>query len=432
MAGETDESRFPLEEGGDSMRDLLEASEERAQSLHAGQIVEGFIVHVEPEEVLVDIGLKSEGVVNGRELGSPEAVAQLQVGQTVLVYVLRAESNEGHPVLSLRRAEAERHWREAEEYLAAGATLEAPVLECNRGGLIVDLGLRAFVPISQVADLRRDEPRPAPSAEGEGAEGDATLARLQQLVGQRISVKIIELSRPRNRVIASQRAAVQELREQRKSALLSDLHVGDVRQGRVSSLAEFGAFVDLGGADGLVHISEVSWTRIAHPREVLQVGQIVDVAVLNVDQETKKIGLSIKQAQADPWTELVAHLVVGETREATITKLAKFGAFARLEGGVEGLIHISELADYHVMSASQVVQEGDSVQVKITGIDVVRKRLGLSMKQAQQDLQQQESDEALRAHAARAHDMLDEELQPSHSEFQKLAALRFDDGDTEG
>ncbi|MGH2520839.1 MAG: 30S ribosomal protein S1, partial [Chloroflexota bacterium] len=308
VAGETDESRFPLDESGDSMRDLLEASEEHAQSLHVGQIVEGFIVHVEPDEVLVDIGLKSEGVVKGRELGSEEAVAQLRVGQTVLVYVLRAESNEGHPVLSLRRAEAEQHWREAEEHLAAGATLEAPVLECNRGGLIVDLGLRAFVPISQVADLRRDEPRPASPTEGEASEGDATLARLQHMVGQRISVKIIELSRPRNRVIASQRAAVQELRQQRKNALLSDLHVGDVRQGRVSSLAEFGAFVDLGGADGLVHISEVSWTRITHPRDVLHVGQEVDVAVLNVDPDTKKIGLSIKQAQADPWTELVAHL----------------------------------------------------------------------------------------------------------------------------
>ncbi len=406
------------------MGDLLNASEEHMNSLQRGQIVEGYLVHVDPEEVLVDIGLKSEGVVSGRELGSEEDLAKLHVGEKVLVYVLQTESSEGHAILSLRRADAERHWREAEEHFNSGAIIETPVVDCNRGGLIVDMGIRGFVPISQIQDLRREELIPA--GEGQSAD-DATLEKLQQMVGRRLPVKIIEINRARNRLIVSERAAAQELRGQRKEALLSELHPGEVRRGRVTSLTDFGAFVDLGGADGLVHISEMSWTRIGHPREVLQVGQEVDVAVLHVDPDTKKIALSLKQAQPDPWTELVSNLTVGQVVPATITKLAKFGAFARLDGGVEGLIHISELADQHVATPGQVVREGEAVEVKITAIDVARRRLGLSLKQASRELEKRENEEAMTYETRGAHDMLDREPQPPNSEFQKLAALRFED-----
>ncbi|MHB8621462.1 MAG: 30S ribosomal protein S1 [Chloroflexota bacterium] len=429
MIEHANESRPPGEEHVDSMNDLLDASERYMQSLQRGDIIEGYLVHVEPEEALVDVGLKSEGIVTGRELGSEEEMARLQVGEKVLVYVLQPENAEGHPVLSLRRAQAERYWRRAEEQFASGEIVEAPVIDANRGGLIVDVGIRGFVPISQVQDLRREEPV---AAEGEGSSAeDATLRRLQEMIGRRLKVKIIELNRPRNRLIVSQRAAMQEWRGQRKEALLAELHPGDIRQGQVTSLTDFGAFVDLGGADGLVHISELSWTRVTHPRQVVQVGQTLDVAVVSVDPETKKIALSLKQAQPDPWVALVSEFAVGQIIPASITKLAKFGAFARLPGGVEGLIHISELADRHVASPGQVVSEGEDVAVKITNIDIPRRRLGLSLRQAREELESTPPEPAASLEGPEGHDILDEDPQPENVELQKLAALRFDDDTAE-
>ncbi len=409
----------------DSMRDLLEESERHLQALRPGTIIEGYIVHVDPEEVLVDVGLKSEGIVSGRELGSPEEVENLHVGDKVWAYVLHPENAEGHVVLSLRRAQAEAGWRRAEELLQSGEIIEAPVVDCNRGGLIVDMGVRAFVPISQVADLRRDELQ-ASAGGDQAAMDELTLKRLQEMIGRKLPVKVIEMNRPRNRLIVSERAAMQERRGQRKEALLSELRPGEIRRGRVTSLATFGAFVDLGGADGLIHVSELAWTRIGHPSEVLQVGQEVDVAVVHVDPDTKKIALSLKQAQPDPWSQLIADVSPGQILPATITRLTKFGAFARIEGGVEGLIHISELADRHVSNPSQVVQEGENVQVKVTNIDVARRRLSLSIRQAMDELMTGRGDlPEGRGSSA----ILDQEAQPPapNEELQKLAALRFDD-----
>jgi small subunit ribosomal protein S1 len=407
------------------MRDLLEESERHLQSLRPGTIVEGYIVRVDPEEVLVDVGLKSEGVVTGRELGNPEDLERLHVGDKVLAYVLQPENAEGHVVLSLRRAAAEAAWRRAEDLLHSGEIVEAPVLECNRGGLIVDLGVRAFVPISQIADLRRDELQ-ATAGGDPAAMDELTLKRLQEMIGRTLSVKVIELNRPRNRLIVSERAALQERRGKRKEALLSELRPGEIRHGRVTSLATFGAFVDLGGADGLIHVSELAWIRVGHPSEVLQVGQEVDVAVLHVDSETKKIALSLKQAQPDPWSELVAHVSPGQIVPATITRLTKFGAFARLEGGVEGLIHISELADRHVSNPNQVVSPGEHVQVKITSMDVARRRLSLSIRQALDALMSGRADTP---EGGQPGAILDQEAQPPppNEELQKLAALQFED-----
>ena len=407
------------------MRDLLEEAERHQQSLRPGTIVEGWIVHVDPEEVLVDVGLKSEGIVTGRELGNPEELEKLHVGDKVLAFILQPENAEGHVVLSLRRAQAEAGWRHAEELLESGEIVEAPVVEFNRGGLIVDLGVRGFMPISQIAELRRDELQAASGGDPATAD-ELTLQRLQAMVGRKLPVKVIELNRPRNRLIVSERAAMQERRGQRKQALLSELRPGEIRHGRVTSLANFGAFVDLGGADGLIHVSELSWTRVGHPSEVLQVGQEVDVAVIHVDPDTKKIALSLKQAQPDPWTQLISTISPGQIVPATITRLTKFGAFARLEGGVEGLIHISELADRHIANPGQVVQEGENVQVKVTSIDVARRRLSLSIRQAMDELMSgtgRSPDE--RGVSA----ILDQQAQPPppNEELQKLAALQFED-----
>ncbi len=219
---------------------------------------------------------------------------------------------------------------------------------------------------------------------------------------------------------------MQERRGQRKEALLSELRPGEIRRGRVTSLANFGAFVDLGGADGLIHVSELSWTRVGHPSEVLQVGQEVDVAVIHVDPDTKKIALSLKQAQPDPWSQLIATVSPGQIVPATVTRLTKFGAFARLSGGVEGLIHISELADRHIANPSQVVQEGENVQVKVTSIDVARRRLSLSIRQAMDELM---GGYGQSAEGREASAILDQHAQPPppNEELQKLAALQFED-----
>ncbi len=406
------------------MGDLLEESERHLQSLRPGQVIEGWVAHVDPEEVLVDIGMKSEGVVSGRELGNPEELERLHVGDKVLVAVVQPENAEGRPVLSLRRAQAESGWRHAEELFDSGEIVEAPVVDFNRGGLIVDVGVRGFVPISQIADLRRE---PRASDEQQGVD-EATLQKLQAMVGRTMAVKIIEISRPRNRLIVSERAAVQEQRGKRKEALLADLRPGDIRHGRVTSLASFGAFVDLGGADGLIHVSELSWTRVAHPNEVVEAGDEVDVKVLNIDPETKKIALSLKQAQEDPWVQIVSEMRVGEIVSATITRLTKFGAFARLQGGIEGLVHISELSDRRISNPAQVVQEGENVQVKVTSIDVPRRRLGLSLRQAMEDIMAGRAEPSERSDEGDARDILGREAQPPpNEELQKLAALRFED-----
>ncbi|HEX5548938.1 MAG TPA: S1 RNA-binding domain-containing protein [Ktedonobacterales bacterium] len=356
------------------MARLLDEQDVQFKSIKRGDVVEGQIVHIDADEILVDIGLKSEGVLSIKELpatgyGSRE---ELNVGDNVLVYVVQPETPEGHAIVSIKRARLERQWRIAQEQSDRGELLEAEVIDFNKGGLIVNLeGIRGFVPISQILNLKRED----------NADNAETQQKLQAMVGRKLQLKIIEINRNRNRLILSERLAVQEWRARRREELLNELEVGEVRTGTVSNLANFGAFVDLGGADGLVHISQLAWSRVNHPSEVLKVGQKVEVQVLSVDKEKKKIALSIKRAEVDPWTTVESRYTVGQTVTGTITKIAPFGAFARIEDGVEGLIHLSELPS-GVSDPKQVLHEGEEVTVRILRIDPERRRLGLSMRQA--------------------------------------------------
>jgi small subunit ribosomal protein S1 len=355
------------------MQRLLDAEEGQFKTIKRGDVVEGQIVHMDADEILVDIGLKSEGVLNTKELSSSGygSLAELHVGDNVLVYVMQPETPEGHAVVSIKRARQERQWRIAQEQFERGELLEAEVIDHNKGGLIVNLeGIRGFVPISQILNLKRED----------NADSAETQNKLQVMVGKSLQLKIIEINRNRNRLILSERLAVQEWRARRREELLNELEVGEIRQGTVSNLANFGAFVDLGGADGLVHISQLAWSRVNHPSEVLKVGQTVEVQVLSVDKERKKIALSIKRAEVDPWTTVEQRYQVGQTVQGTITKIAPFGAFARIEDGVEGLIHLSEMPA-GTQDPKTALQEGQEVTVRIVRIEPDRRRLGLSIRQ---------------------------------------------------
>lgn len=347
-----------------------------------GDIIEGVIASIDKDGILVDVGTKSEGVVPAHEVQSlsSEFLHQLNVGDNVLVYVLQPENQNGHPVLSLNRARAEQGWRTVQKKFEEGHSIEAEVIDCNRGGLIVDIeGVRGFVPISQVVGLRQDR------------IGEEELAkRMAGMVGKRIPLKVIEVNRGRNRLILSERMAAQELRAQRKEQLLNELREGEIRHGRVSSVCDFGAFVDLGGADGLVHLSELSWGQVAHPSEVVAVDDEVEVYVLGVDHEKKKIALSLRRSQPGPWARIGEKYKVGDLVTGTVTKLTTFGAFARIEDGVEGLIHVSELGEGRIPHPRNVVKEGDSLTLRVIRIDPTRRRLGLSLKQAQYEEEENE------------------------------------------
>src|SRR5947199_2271644 len=367
------------EEMGDfnEMAELLRESASPI-TIKRGDVVEGVIVRIDQDEILVDIGLKSEGVLSTKELPATGygSFTELHLNDKVLVYVIQPESAEGHAILSLKRANTERQWRNAEEQHKSGELLNAKVIDYNKGGLIVDVnGIRGFVPISQIMNLRREEV-------AAGGENQETAAKLQSMKDKVLQLKIIEINRARNRLILSERLAVQEWRQRRREELLDELKPGEVRRGVVSNLANFGAFIDLGGADGLVHISQLAWSRVNHPSEVLKVGQEVEVQVLSVDKEKKKIALSIKRAEVDPWTTVEQRYTPGQVVTGTITKIAPFGAFARIEDGIEGLIHLSELPAGMDPKAS--LHEGQQLQLRILRIDAERRRLGLSLRQAEE------------------------------------------------
>lgn len=346
-----------------------------------GDIVEGVVVRLDRDEVLVDIGAKSEAVVPLHEVPRfmLEGDEVLRVGSEVLAYVLQPEDPEGRVVLSLSRAMAERGWRELEKIREQGATIEGEVLEHNKGGLIVNvLGVRGFVPLSQIAELRRS-----------GEEG--VEQRLEGLKGRKVLLKVLEINRRRNRLILSERAALAERRAREKERLLAELQPGETRKGVVSSICDFGAFVDLGGADGLIHLSELSWGQVSHPSQVLKVGQEVEVYVVGIDRENRKIALSLKRLQPEPWSEVATKYQIGQIVQGKITKLATFGAFAEIEPGIEGLIHISELSDERITHPKQVVREGEVLRLKVIKIDPTRHRLGLSLRQV--DFQEEGLDE---------------------------------------
>jgi len=360
-----------------TMAALLDMPSNALRELQRGDVVEGTVARVDADEILVDIGQKSEGVISNRELGSAGDIGHLSVGQKLLVYVVQPESAEGHATLSLKRARMEQSWRDAEQWMNEDRVIEAPVIDYNKGGLIVEVGVRGFVPISQISELRGLAKGP------DSGDSPQVAERLAGMRGRVLKLKIIELNRARNRLILSERLAMQEERAGRKEALLHELEPGQIRTGRVTSLAAFGAFVDLGGADGLVHISQISYSRVSHPSEVLKVGDEVKVYVLSIDPQTKKIALSLKKAQPDPWTLVEERYKVGDIVQGTITKLAKFGAFARIDDGIEGLIHLSELAEGPVEKPQDVVHEGQEVALRVIAINSQRRRLGLSLRQAQ-------------------------------------------------
>jgi small subunit ribosomal protein S1 len=357
-----------------SMADLVD--DFQYKPLKAGDVRDGIIVSISPSEILVDVGAKSEGFVHQREMErmGKEYLDSLNVGDSVVVYVVRPEDRDGNVVLSIGRAQQERDWREAEALLESGEVFESAVIGFNRGGVICRVGkVRGFIPASQL--VTKGEIKPDTTEDN----------RYASMVGKSLWLKVVELDRKRNRLILSERLAQRERRRGRKDELLGELKKGDVRTGRISSLAKFGAFVDLGGADGLIHLSELSWSRVNHPNEVIQVGDQVQVYVLNVDRDRKRIGLSLRRLEPEPWSVVHDRYSVGQVVEGVITKLASFGAFARVDGTLEGLIHISELANHRVTHPREVVKEGDVLNLRVIRIDPARRRMGLSLKRATEE-----------------------------------------------
>ncbi len=338
----------------------------------AGEIRTGVIASISPTQILVSVGAKSEGVITGRELESilPEERAALQVGQEILVYVMAAEDTSGNVVLSYTRAQEQKGWTEVEKMLDGSAAYDGKVEGFNKGGLIVPVhGLRGFVPASQLGITRRMQ-----------VSGETPDQRYSKMIGEPITVRVIEVDRKRRRLILSERAASSETRQSIKERVIESLKEGEVYNGRVTSLADFGAFVNINGADGLVHLSEISWERVQHPSEVLEVGQEVKVKIINIDHEKKRIGLSIRALADDPWQKKVEKFKVGQLVEGVITRLTKFGAFARLEGDLEGLIHISEISETRIEHPKEKLHEGDVVTLRIIRIDPDQRRIGLSLR----------------------------------------------------
>jgi len=347
------------------MEEFLNQEEASSKRIAHGDIIDGVVVRVDPDEVLVDVGSKSEGVISSRELGTREAgTPDLHAGDQIKVFVLQPENEDGNVVLSLRRARAESVWVKAQEQQATGEMIDAEVREQNKGGLIVNiLGLRGFLPTSQVSRTYSSS--------------------LQELVGQRIGVKILEVNRKRNRLIVSQKAAFDEDRARQRGELFEKLRIGDEIEGKVSGLTTYGAFVNLGAADGLIHISELSWDRVANVADVLTVGQDVRVKVIKLDPDTSRISLSLRQLGQDPWDHIEKRFPPGAIVEGEVTKIKKYGAFLQIGDGIEGLLHISELAWEHVEHTEDVVQVGQHLRVRVLQADRSRRRISLSLKQAE-------------------------------------------------
>jgi small subunit ribosomal protein S1 len=344
---------------------FLAAIDETIKYFNDGDIVEGTVVKVDRDEVLLDIGYKTEGVIPSRELSIKHDVDPHEVvktGEHIEALVLQKEDKEGRLILSKKRAQYERAWGTIEKVKEEDGVVTGTVIEVVKGGLILDIGLRGFLPASLV-EMRR-------------------VRDLQPYVGKEIEAKIIELDRNRNNVVLSRRAWLEQTQSEVRQNFLNTLQKGQIRKGVVSSIVNFGAFVDLGGVDGLVHVSELSWKHIDHPGEVVEVGQDVTVEVLDVDMDRERVSLSLKSTQEDPWQQFARTHQIGQVVPGRVTKLVPFGAFVRVEEGIEGLVHISELADRHVEIPEQVVQVGDEIFVKIIDIDLDRRRISLSLKQA--------------------------------------------------
>jgi small subunit ribosomal protein S1 len=348
-----------------SAEDFLAEVEKTLKFFNDGDLIEGTVVKIDRDEVLLDVGYKTEGVIPSRELSikhdiDPNEV--VSVGDPVEALVLQKEDKEGRLILSKKRAQYERAWGDVEKIKEADGLVTGSVIEVVKGGLIVDIGLRGFLPASLI-ELRR-------------------VRDLTPYLGQEIEAKILELDKNRNNVVLSRRALLEQSQSETRSSFLTNLEKGQIRKGVVSSIVNFGAFVDLGGVDGLVHVSELSWKHIEHASEVVEVGQEVTVEVLEVDMDRERVSLSLKATQEDPWQAFARTHAIGQIAPGNVTKLVPFGAFVRVADGIEGLVHISELSDKHIDLAEQVVSASQQVFVKIIDIDLERRRISLSLKQA--------------------------------------------------
>jgi small subunit ribosomal protein S1 len=370
MANETIEDQQGLEPGvwtigpdGERVPDY----DSTFPTINEGEVVHGQVVRVDKDEVLVDIGYKSEGVIPVSELSIRRSVNpqdEVQVGEEIDALVLTKEDAEGRLILSKKRARFELAWKRIEEAAESGEPVEGRVIEVVKGGLILDLGVRGFLPASLV-DIRR-------------------VQDLDEFLGQELRCKVIELNRSRNNVVLSRRAVLEEERKDQRQRILDRLTPGDVVEGTISNIVDFGAFVDLDGMDGLIHISELSWSHVNHPSEVLEIGQQVRVKVLDIDRERQRISLGLKQTQTDPWQQVLDSYSEGDVVQGRVTKVVTFGAFVEILPGVEGLVHISELAQHHVENPREVVSQGDVVHVKIIEVDADRRRLSLSLKRVEE------------------------------------------------
>ena len=368
---ETPEENEPLTM--EQMGDLLE-SNLNIDFPKAGEIRDGIIASIGDNQILVSVGAKSEGIISGKEYESIPAdfLLTMAVGQAIPVYVVTPEDQNGNLVLSFIRAVEEQSWLDAEEMKASGVSFESEIVGYNKGGLLVPLStIRGFIPASQLSLSRRSE-----------ITGETPEEKYKAMIGEKVQCCVIEVDRERHRLILSERAASTETRDMVREKILDSLKEGDVRTGRVTSLADFGAFVNIGGADGLVHVSEISYDRITHPSEALKVGDEVKVKIISIDKERRRIGISIRQLQNDPWSTQVNALKVGQLVEGEITRLTNFGAFAKLNipGDMEGLIHISELSDKRVDHPKEILKVGDRVALRILRIEEENRRIGLSMR----------------------------------------------------
>jgi len=358
-----------------TMGSLLESEGLGLELPQAGEIKTGTIASIAPGQIMVSIGAKSEGIINGQEfeLIPPDVFASMEVGQDIPVYVITPEDHNGNLILSYIRALEAESWEKAEEVMKEKEAFTGKIVGYNRGGLLVSFDkLRGFVPTSQLSYSRRME------LSGENAE-----KRFGEMIGEEIAMQIIEVDQERRRLIFSEKAASHETRDTIRDKIIENLAVGDIKTGRVTSLADFGAFVNINGADGLVHLSEISWDRIRHPGDELKVGQEVKVQVISIDEEKRHIGLSIRRMKEDPWQDQIKSLKVGQLVEAKITRLTKFGAFAMLDSGIEGLIHISELSEEHIGHPKEILHEDDKVTLRIIKIEPDSHRIGLSLRRVE-------------------------------------------------
>ena len=378
---------MPPETQDNSPQDMQQLLEEMDfKVLKRGEVVEGSVMRVDSDGVFLDIGHKEEGFVPMGEMKTitKEEMVKLSEGDSLIAFVMRPDSKDG-PMLSVDRARGEEGWRDIQKLMDQDQPVEGVIVGFNRGGCILEVAnVQGFVPMSQLITISRDLFKQESFESGEANLSEGSIGK--DLIGKTLKVKVLEVNRSRNRAIFSERSALQEQRDEQKAELIEKLVEGEVRKGIVTGISNFGAFVDLGGADGLIHISEMSWSMVGSPEDLVKVGEELDVYVLRIDRETMKIALSLRRLQPEPWETIFERYQVGDVVDATVTKIANFGAFARLEDSIEGLIHITELSEAVITNPNEVVSEGQEIKVKILKIEMERKRLGLSLKQTSETL----------------------------------------------